>query len=426
MTAAMVAPATTSEPWFVPPALNEEAFAAVRSEMVLNACKWDPQVGDVSTLARWPLVLRAATWRQLARWAERLTAEALAAERELLSRADGPRLWKALGLPRPLRHALHRATDLGFTPTAARVVRYDFHWTADGWRISEANADVPGGFSEAGTFAALVAAHYPDTRTAGDPAATWADAVAHAAGGAGTTAALLNAPGYMEDHQVVSYLAARLRERGLTTHLATPEQLRWRDGVAHLAVDPGPLDVVVRFYQGEWLATRRGNWRPLLQGGRTAVTNPLTAMLVESKRFPLVWDALRTPLPTWRALLPETRSLYTAPWLRDDGWLLKSALSNNGDAVAMRSLMTRRQWRSTALAALCQPRDWLAQRRFEALPVDTPDGSRYPCVGVYTVDGRAVGAYGRVATRPLVDYAAVDVAVLIERESPPDLGDDTN
>ena len=29
--------------------------------------------------------------------------------------------------------------------------------------------------------------------------------------------------------------------------------------------------------------------------------------------------AVRTPVPTWRRLLPETRALAEAPWCRDDG-----------------------------------------------------------------------------------------------------------
>ena len=32
------------------------------------------------------------------------------------------------------------------TPAMARVVRFDFHPTSEGWKISEANADVPGGY----------------------------------------------------------------------------------------------------------------------------------------------------------------------------------------------------------------------------------------------------------------------------------------
>jgi hypothetical protein len=37
----------------------------------------------------------------------------------------------------------------------------------------------------------------------------------------------------------------------------------------------------------------------------------------------------------------------------------------------------------------------------------------HACVGVYTIDGRAAGAYARLAKRPLIDYASVDAAVLV-------------
>jgi hypothetical protein len=37
----------------------------------------------------------------------------------------------------------------------------------------------------------------------------------------------------------------------------------------------------------------------------------------------------------------------------------------------------------------------------------------YPCVGVFVVDGRAAGIYGRVARRPLIDARAHDVPVLL-------------
>jgi hypothetical protein len=41
-------------------------------------------------------------------------------------------------------------------------------------------------------------------------------------------------------------------------------------------------------------------------------------------------------------------------------------------------------------------------------------GLLYLCFGVYTIDGRGVGIYGRGATRPLIDYEAVDIPVLRE------------
>src|SRR5437667_5731039 len=134
-------------------------------------------------------------------------------------------------------------------------MRFDFQLTSEGWRISEANSDVPGGFTEASYFNQMMAAHFPNLRAAGNPAEAWSNAVAGAASSRNAVA-LLSAPGYMEDQQVVAFLAARLRERGCHTHLAKPEQILWRDGIAQLdaAWHRGPMDAVIRFYQAEWLA----------------------------------------------------------------------------------------------------------------------------------------------------------------------------
>jgi len=36
----------------------------------------------------------------------------------------------------------------------------------------------------------------------------------------------------------------------------------------------------------------------------------------------------------------------------------------------------------------------------------------FPCLGVYTLDTRVIGAYGRLAPVPLIDSRAADAAVL--------------
>jgi hypothetical protein len=60
---------------------------------------------------------------------------------------------------------------------------------------------------------------------------------------------------------------------------------------------------------------------------------------------------------------------------------------------------------------------WIAQRRFETAPVPTADGDVFPCIGVYTVNGKMAGLYGRAAHTSLIDQDALDVAVLIRREN---------
>jgi len=393
-------------------ALDPTAFAALRRRAVLEGCKWDPQVGDVDILAPFPLVMRRSVWHVLAAQAEQLAAEAIAAEAEVSCR---PELLHQLELPRALRIALGGETPL--TPPAGRVFRFDFHFTTEGWRISEANSDVPGGFSEASYFTALMAEQFPGLRPAGDPGGSWADALARTAGPGGVVA-LLSAPGLVEDHQVIAFLAARLRERDCLAYLAKPQQIAWRDGLAHLEGSGyrGRVAAVVRFYQAEWLVRLKGScdWRRFIRGGQTPVANPGLAAISESKRFPLLWEQLSTPLPAWRALLPETRDPRHAPWEHEDGWLLKTAMCNTGETVTIRELLGTRDWRRTRRAARWFPGGWVAQRRFQSVPVLTPVGPRHVCIGVYTVNGEAAGIYARLAVKPLIDCAAPDAALLLE------------
>ena len=91
------------ERWDTSRELDPSAFAEIRRRMMLEGCKWDPQVGDVATLAPFPIVLPAVVAGALARLAERLAAEVLAAEHML---ADRPDCLRMLGLPRAIRRAL--------------------------------------------------------------------------------------------------------------------------------------------------------------------------------------------------------------------------------------------------------------------------------------------------------------------------------
>jgi|GEM_PF-616791 len=496
-------------------ALDDEKYHALRRRAVLEGCKWDPQVGDTETLARFPLVIAEAEWRRLAAWAEELAAEAGAAEEEVAERR--PELIGRLGLPRALRRVLQGNEP--WTPAAARMIRFDFHFTREGWRISEANSDVPGGYTEASFFTRLFAEqaaasgelvvrpnsedgperrgvesgiarpartfqpvvgersevvrsanvfgltpHSGHDRTratdsmsagpvrslraAGDPASAWVETIAAEADGPGPIG-LLAAPGYMEDLQIMAYLAKLLAAQGRAAWIGDPGQVVWenrlarcltrdraggaralanpirptgRIGRADNAGDSEACGALVRFYQSEWLARapRSTGWHHFFRGGRTPVMNPGIAVISESKRFPLTWPSLTTRLPRWKALLPETRDPREVPWRTDRSWLLKSAMCNTGDAVAAPDLVPAAQWRKAAWAARWFPGGWIAQRRFETLPIPAPTGeSMFPCLGVYTLNGRCCGAYARLGRTPVVNYAAMDAALLVETETQP-------
>ena len=252
------------------------------------------------------------------------------------------------------------------------------------------------------------------------PPEALADAIIASMGRRGSIGLLAGA-GYMEDHQVVAFLARTLSKRGCASVRIHPRQVIWDGGLAVVADALGrhrPLDALVRFYQGEWLVRwpRRQGWPAFFRGGRTPVCNPGTAMVIESKRFPLCWDRLSLELPTWRALLPETVDPRRLGRRIGPGWVFKTALCNTGDTVAFSDDPNRRR---TAWNARLWPGQWVAQRRFETLSISTPRGPLYPCLGVYTIDGKAAGLFGRIANRPVIDFAATEVAVLVDHHTSP-------
>ena len=402
-----------STPWVELEPVGAAAFARIRLRTIFEHCKWDPQVGDVAILSPQPLALSAESWQGVSRLAERLAAEALAAEEELSRR---PELHAQLGLPGAVRRVLRQAAGQGCTPGLARLMRFDFHFTAEGWRISEVNSDVPGGLNEASGFARLVAEQYPGAAPAGDPSGALADAVREAVGPSGSVA-FIHATAFTDDRQVMVYLAQRMEDRGLRCSLLAPDHLAWREGRAFSLLNgsSGPLDALVRFFPGEWLVelSRRSAWRHFFCGARTPVCNPATAMLIQSKRFPLVWEQLRVPLPAWRELLPPTCDPARIAGQPPEDWVLKPAFGRVGEGVGIAGVTGEKELRKIRKTAKRHPGLWVAQRRFHAVPLATVGGAVFPSLGIYTVGTRAVGAYARGAAKPLINSEAPDMAVLV-------------
>jgi hypothetical protein len=399
-------------PWVPVEPLAAPAFAELRRRAIVDCCKWDPQVGDGCAIAASPLVVTRTAWDDVVRVAEALAAETLAAERELI---DRPELHRALGLPRAPRRALRQLARDVPAAGAARIVRFDFHFTTDGWRISEANCDVPGGLNEASGLPLAIGPHYAWAAPVGDPAGAYARAIA-ARVSPGGTVALVHATAFSDDQQMMLFVARRLEAMGITTHLASPSHLRWRHGRAHLETEwwKGELDLVIRFFPAEWLGDLPANcgWPMLFAGARTPLSNPATAIVTQTKRFPLVWDRLRTPLPAWRAHLPETRDPRDAPWRRSDEWIVKPAFGRVGEGIGMADAVSAADMRRIERHARWWPSQWIAQRRFRVIPIEIGGRVVFPCLGVYTLDGRVVGAYGRLGGVPLIDARAADAAVL--------------
>ncbi len=398
----------------VSPPLSAASMAAVRREAIFACCKWDPQAEDISVLSNFVLIITPECWRHLSTAAAALYQETLQAEAEISADA---KLIKMLCLPPPLEATLlaECKSAIGTAPDQPRVMRFDFHATESGWQISEVNSDVPGGYIEAAGFTAIMARHYPGCAPTAHPVSAL---IAALQGRQLTTRGigLVHATAYVDDRQVMIYLQREFARAGITSHLLSPADITWSaDGTA--SRETGPLSALLRFFPAEWLPNLSGNqWRCFFQNTATPQINPGRAVLSQSKRFPLTWPYLQSPLPRWRELLPETIS-----WRDNLGpdWATKPSFGRVGDGIGLHGTTTPKEWSDITKAIARKPTAWVAQRRFNALPCLTHQGPAYPCLGVYVIDGQAAGIYGRIAPRPLIDHQAQDIAVLLS--SPRDL-----
>ena len=59
-------------PWIPATPLDDRSHAIVRRRAIFDADKWDPQVGDTATIARYPLLITREAWAEVSALAEAL------------------------------------------------------------------------------------------------------------------------------------------------------------------------------------------------------------------------------------------------------------------------------------------------------------------------------------------------------------------
>lgn len=388
-------------------------YPAYRRKVIFESCKWDPQVGDVNTISDQVVVLSRKTAGQLVSWTEQLAAETAELEEEIRRR---PALLDTLALPRRLEAIFRKGVPPPARP-ALRIMRFDFHPTADGWAISEVNSDVPGGFGEAASMSRLATPFVADAQPFGHVAQLLASRTAHAVP-EGSRVALVHATAYADDRQVMEYLGRHLGHEGLRPIHIAPDHITWNGPTATCIAkgNEGPLSAILRFYPCEWLPAlpRSSQWQGFFLNTSTPASNHGTAMLTQSKRLPLLWDKSGCRTTAWRQLLPETIEPARLSLKRDPSWILKPALGRVGESITIPEATTPAERRNANLHAALFPRQWVAQRRFHSRPLPSSSGPVHLCIGAFALGGKACGLYGRISTLPRIDGRAQDVAILVE------------
>jgi len=398
------------------PPLPQSQLAEIKRYLHLTCNKWDTQVGDVSVIHEQPLVLPRHEWDWLCSAAERLALETIRAETILL---EARREDLRLGLPRPMWKLMLPIRRDQHPPDAfTRAMRFDFHPTKNGWRVSEINSDVPGGWTEASTLPVLYRSFYGDLAIPPSPLDAWIHSMRRTANG--KRVALLSAPGFLEDQQVIFAFMRRLEGQKIPCSVIhSPGALAWSSGGScSLRGTSEQIGAIVRFFQIEWLCRlpRKTGWKDLLKAGATPVTNPTVSAISESKRFPLTLND-PSAFPAWQQLVPECRDPRDVAPTEWDDWVLKKTYSNAGDEIHLCGALGKNDRSIVLRKALQKPLNWIAQRRFETLPVESVHGMLRPCVGVFVVDGKAAGAYIRLSESQVTGGAARESAMFIESVS---------
>lgn len=391
---------------FEPFPADDAAWREAMERLRFGWGKWDLDVAGKATVARGALVLDRREHGEVVAAAEALAALADRARRRL---ATDPDALRGLGVHPRLAEAAAQE------PAGPLVTRIDFFRTADGWRVSEFNDDCPGGYNEALGLPVELGPWIPDgCEVPGD----LPDALVGLFGGEpGETTALLYATGYAEDLQVVELLSRLLRSQGRATVLGSPAHLELAGGKARVLGEE--VDRLVRFFPAEWL-TGLPNWGAWAGLGAAGVplVNPLASAATQSKAIH-AWLWSETSGADRRSverLLPRTAMLDDAlaaeVLAQPHRFVLKPAFGRMGEGVVLGRECPPDAWRKRVASALRsrRARPYVAQDRFDAVPVETEPGrTATACLGAYVAAGRFAGYYSRLSSRPVVAYDASNV-----------------
>jgi len=400
--------------------IPEEKYSDYRYDVIFNAYKWDPQVEDQSTISKHIALINRETADQLETWAEQLSEETMLMEEALI---HNTKLAKKLGLPDKIYKTLHKLRNYDRNQNV-RLMRFDFHPTTTGWAVSEVNSDVPGGMAEASVLPQIALKYLNNEYKPGiNTANALFEAFKNKINKDGVIA-FVHATSYSDDRQVMQFLSDYFNDKGINTIFAAPDHLKWVDKKAVSMIEGQKFDIdgIIRFFPLEWLISlpKMSNWNGYYDCETTSCNHPV-AIFAQSKRLPLIWDKLGVEIPAWKKLLPvtkEPKSIKPQDIQNDQSngieWIYKPALGRVGEGITVKGAIPEKERLKIEKDARKYSIDWVAQQMFMSQPLPSTDNTSYHlCLGVFTVNGKRAGFYGRISPYPLIDSKAKDIPVLI-------------
>ncbi|MBX3226161.1 MAG: glutathionylspermidine synthase family protein [Labilithrix sp.] len=402
-------------------------YDAFARRIITSGVLSDPWIAGQPRFRQEPYVVSASFQQELYRAAE----EVAAVYNELcLIVADEPRFLDDFFGLTPYQKAMWQASQ----PHWHGIARADVFLTDDGLAFTEINCDTPTGEAEAVILGRLGVedaedASLVDPNTALEErflAMIAAIAARDLDDDAPKAIGLVYPTEFTEDLSLVRLYKLWLETRGYDLVLGSPYNLA-SDGGRTVLFD-APVGVVLRHYKTDWWGERQSVWdddevpdtdalheslTALFEGmaaGKATVVNPFGATLPQNKRaMAFFWEHIHRFSPHSQDVIqryvPLTQRLETMHEeqlaVQREEWVLKSDYGAEGEEVIVGKHVTDEVWRESLLHA--RPKRWVAQRFFEAKPID--EQGSIVNHGVFLVAGEACGLYARVQVGPTDDHA---------------------
>lgn len=101
----------------------------------------------------------------------------------------------------------------------------------------------------------------------------------------------------------------------------------------------------------------------------------------------------------------------------DSDYLYKPVFGRVGESITIRERTSENEFKKIRRDALRFKKEWIVQKRFDSQPILTEDGRAFHlCLGVFVIDGKFAGIYGRISSYARIDEKAQDLPVLIRRK----------
>lgn len=395
--------------------ISEEKYYDYRIQAMFDCYKWDPQFCDTNTLAKHVLVLSKEEDEEVAELTKKLDKETRQAEEYLNKNI---KIAKKLALPAKIIEQIHNMQSYDKLKNI-RLMRYDFHPSVDGWVVTEVNSDVPGGFAESSLLPDLARKTIDrddlEYTSFGDKMVTAINNKLNKKG----TIMMVHCTCFSDDRQVMQYMGDRLEQEGYKIIYGAADHINFKDKKAYSILENNQeeIDLIFRFTPLEWLIQMKPRrWDGYFNKTTMACNHPI-AIYAQSKRFPFIWSDLEKAginMETWKKLLPETIEVKDAN--SREGFIYKPIYGRVGERISIKEACKDDEYIKILEDVKKHPKQYLAQRQFESVPIKANDGEQYHiCLGSYTIEGEHAGYYARMSPYPRIDSYASDIPVLVEK-----------